>query len=513
MSAFERILTLDGRLFAADTPAPAGSQPKPPETPGEQSQAPPKPPEVEEKPPVVTEHEIKIRGKSLKYFVTTGMMPIKNEKGETEANLFYMAYTVNSAEGDPRRPLMFSFNGGPGSSSVWLHLGALGPRRVVMEAEGWMPAPPFNLVDNDDTWLDLTDIVFIDPVDTGYSRATTEDLSKQYREIDKDIEAIGEFIRLYLTRNKRWSSALYLVGESYGTFRSAGLAGHLIERGIAFNGIVLVSSILNLQTVVFGPGNDLPYVMYVPTFAATAWYHKRLAKDLQRLSLEKFLDEAEAWAIGDYHAALAKGDALAEKERTAIVAELARYAGLSEEYVDFSNLRVEIQRFCKELLRSDRRTVGRLDSRYTGIDERNLSEKPDFDPSMAAIRPPFTAMFNNYVRRELNYESDAEYHILRSLEWNWGAADDGHPDTSEALRSAFAKNPYLKLFVASGHYDLATPYFATEYTLNHMNLDPSQRANIRVEEYEVGHMVYLESKALSKLKTDVAAFLADARRR
>jgi carboxypeptidase C (cathepsin A) len=506
MTAFDRFLTLDGRLFAAEAAAAT--------TPGPSPAAPePKKEEEPEKPPVVTEHEVKVRGKTLKYFVTTGLMPIKNEKGETEAQLFFMAYTLNSPEGDAKRPLMFSFNGGPGSSSVWLHLGALGPRRVVMEAEGWMPAPPFELVDNDDTWLDATDLVFIDPVDTGYSRATSEELSKKYREVQKDIESIGEFVRLYLTRYKRWSSALYLVGESYGTFRAAGLAGHLIERGIAFNGIVLVSSILNLQTARFGPGNDLPHLLYAPTYAATAWYHKRLSKELQKLNLNKFLEEVEAWTIGEYNATLAKGDTLTEKEQAVAVTKLSRYIGLSEQYIEDSNLRVEILRFCKELLRSERRTVGRLDSRYTGIDERNVSEAPDFDPSMAAIRPPFTAMFNDYVRRELNYENDAEYHILRGLEWDWGKASDGHADTSESLRSAFAKNPYLKLFVASGYYDLATPYFATEYTLNHMNLDPTQRANIQVEEYEVGHMVYLESKALTKLKADVVKFVDNARRR
>jgi carboxypeptidase C (cathepsin A) len=513
MSAFERFLNLDRRLLATESSGATASESKPQPTPGEQPPPLSKPPEEPEKPPVVTEHEIKVRGKTHKYFVTTGMMPIKNEKGETEARLFFMAYTRDSAEGDPKRPLMFSFNGGPGSSSVWLHLGALGPRRVVMEEEGWMPAPPFELVDNDDTWLDATDLVFIDPVDTGYSRATSEDLAKQYREIKKDIESIGEFIRLYLTRYKRWSSALYLVGESYGTFRAAGLAGHLIDRGIAFNGIVLVSSVLNLQTLVFGPGNDIPYVVYLPTYAATAWFHKRLPKDLQKQDLKKVLDEAETWAIGEYNSALVGSDTLPEKERSAVAGKLARYTGLSEEYVDYSNLRIEIHRFCKELLRSERRTVGRLDSRYTGIDEVNVSEAPDFDPSMAAIRPPFTAMFNDYVRRELNYENDNEYHILRSLDWNWGSASEGHSDTSESLRSAFAKNPYLKLFVASGYYDLATPYFATEYTLSHMNLDPTLRANVRVEEYEVGHMVYLQRKALAKLKSDVTTFIDDARRR
>jgi carboxypeptidase C (cathepsin A) len=511
MSALDRILANRDHYFATDAPAAGSTTADATQKPAEEPAKPPK--DEPETPPVVTEHEVKVRGKSLKYFVTTGMMPIKNAKGETEVNLFFMAYTKDTAEGDPKRPLMFSFNGGPGSSSVWLHLGALGPRRVRMEEEGWMPAPPFELVDNDDSWLDSTDLVFIDPVETGFSRATTDELTKQFKEVKRDIESIGEFIRLYLTRYKRWSSATYLVGESYGTFRAAGLADHLVEHGIALNGIVLVSSVLNLQTLIFGPGNDLPYLVYVPTYAATAWYHQRLPKDLQKLKLPKLLEEVEEWTAGEYNSALVKGDTLNAKERATVVEKLARYTGLDESYVENSNLRIEIGRFCKQLLRSERRTVGRLDSRYTGIDELNVTERPDFDPSMAAIRPPFTAMFNDYVRRELKYENDTEYHILRSLDWDWGSARDGHADTSESLRGAFAKNPYLKLFVASGYYDLATTYFATEYTLAHMNLDPSQRANIKVEEYEVGHMVYLQTKALAKLKTDVAAFIEDARRK
>ncbi|MGH2532315.1 MAG: S10 family peptidase [Thermomicrobiales bacterium] len=498
--------------LGADGAAEATAQQQPTEQPKDQTQQ-TKPEEKPEEPPVVTAHEVKVGGKSLRYHVTTGLMPIKNEVGETEARLFYMAYTLDSPEGDPKRPLMFSFNGGPGSSSVWLHLGALGPRRVRMHDEGWMPAPPFELVDNEHTWLDATDLVFIDPVDTGYSRATTPELAKQYKGVEKDIESVGEFIRLYLTRSRRWSSPLFLVGESYGTFRSAGLAGHLIERGVAFNGIVLVSSVLNMQTLRFTTGNDLPYVVYLPTYTATAWYHNRLPKDLQKQKLADLLYEVEQFAAGEYTLALGKGDAIPERERKEVVAKVARYTGLDEEYVDQTHLRIQIHRFCKELLRDEKRTVGRLDSRYTGLDAWGVTDQPDFDPSMAAIRPPFTAMLNDYVRRELNYENDAEYQILRGLDWDWGSAGDGHPDTSEALRGAFAKNQFLRLFVASGYYDLATPYFATEYTLSHMNLDPSLRDNVRVEEYPVGHMVYLEQKALAKLKSDVVKFVEESVKR
>jgi carboxypeptidase C (cathepsin A) len=467
------------------------------------------PPKAPEEPPVVTKHELHLGERTLRYDVTSGMLPIKNEKGETEARLFFTAYTVDSPGGTKDRPLMFSFNGGPGSSSVWLHLGGLGPRRVRMLDDGAMPAPPFRLEENEYTWLEQTDLVFVDPVDTGDIMATTPELAKKFCGVKHDLESVGEFIRLYLSRYGRWASPLFLVGESYGTFRAAGLAGLLIEKGIAFNGIVLVSSILDLLTARFDVGNDLPYVLFLPTYAATAWRHGRLPADLQSQELAAVLAEVEAWA-GEYAVALGKGAALTGEERAAVVEGLARYTGLSARYVEQSNLRIQIHRFCKELLRDEGRTVGRLDSRYTGFDALGVTERPDFDPSLSAIRPPYTAMLNDYVGTELGYRTDAEYHILRGLEWDWGSAGEGYAKTAEALSSAFAKNPYLHLFVASGYYDLATPYFATKYTLNHLALDEPTRGNIHTGEYPVGHMVYLEKGVLAQLKTDVAAFIADA---
>ncbi len=463
-----------------------------------------------EKPPIVTQHDVRIGKRKLAYSVTTGFMPLATETGDVEARLFFTAYTLDGPEGNRDRPLMFSFNGGPGSSSVWLHLGGLGPRRVRMLDDGAMPAPPFQLINNEQTWLEQTDLVFVDPVDTGYSRAATDELAKKFRGVEEDLKSVGTFIRLYLTRYGRWASPLFLVGESYGTFRAAGLAGLLIEQGIAFNGIVLVSSILNMQTARFDPGNDLPYILFMPTYTATAWYHHRLASDLQKWDLRTVLTEVEGWATGEYALALAQGTALSEKERAGIVSQIARYTGLSSRYVEQSDLRIHISRFCKELLRDEGRTVGRLDSRYTGFDASGASERPDFDPSMTAIRPPFTAMLNDYVRRDLGFETDAEYHILRGVDWDWGSAGEGYPRTSEALSDAFAKNPYLRLLVACGFYDLATPYFATNYTLNHLALEPSLRADIRTEHYPVGHMVYLERQTLVKLQRDVASFIRDA---
>jgi len=440
-------------------------------------------------------------------------MPLRNDAGEVEAQIFFMAYVAERPGGLGARPLMFSFNGGPGSSSVWLHLGALGPRRVRMREGGAMPAPPYELVDNEHTWLDLTDLVFIDPVGTGYSRPAKPELGRKFWSLTGDIESVGEFIRLYLTRHERWGSPLFLVGESYGTTRAAGLAGHLVEKyGIAFNGIALVSSILNFQTTRFGKGNDLPYPLFLPTYAATAWYHKRLPADLQQKELGAVLAEVEAWAEGEYPLILNKGDRLPAQERQAAARRLARYTGLDERYLERAELRVPIQRFTKELLRDGGRTVGRLDSRFTGIDDDQAAEAPEYDPSLAAIRPPYTAMLNDYVRRSLGYRSDLHYYILGGGigEWEWGSAAAGYADTSEALRAAFSRNPEMKLFVASGYFDLATPYFATKYTLDHMGLDPSQRGRISTAEYAAGHMMYIHEGELARLKQDVAAFLRGA---
>ncbi len=440
-------------------------------------------------------------------------MPLKNEAGETEASIFFVAYVAERPGGPDKRPLMFSFNGGPGSSSVWLHLGALGPKRVKMREDGMMPSPPYQLVDNPETWLAETDLVFIDPVGTGYSRAAKPELGKKFWGLAGDLDSVGEFIRLYLTRYERWGSPLFLVGESYGTTRAAGLAGRLVERGIAFNGIVLVSSILNFQTALFTKGNDLPYPLYLPTYAASAWFHKKLPADLQSKDLRAVLDEVRGFAGREYPVALAKGDRLPREERAALVTRLARYTGLGERFVDNSDLRIEIQHFCKELLRDERRTVGRLDSRFKGIDENAVDHEPGFDPSMAAIRPPYTAMLNDYVRRSLGYKSDLAYYILGggiTTPWDWGPDGVLGADTSESLRSAFSKNPDMKLFVASGFYDLATPFFATEYTLSHLGLEESQRARISTSYYEAGHMMYIHEAELARLKKDVTGFLSSA---
>jgi carboxypeptidase C (cathepsin A) len=460
--------------------------------------------------PVVRQHTLAAGGKTLSYTTTTGLMPIRDDKGELKARLFFTAYTLDDVDDAGTRPLTFTFNGGPGSASVWLHMGGLAPRRVEMLPDGGMPKPPFKLVDNEHTWLEDTDLVFIDPVDTGYSRAVNDDAAKEAKDVRGDLASVGEFIRLYLARNARWTSPLFLCGESYGTFRSAGLAGYLIERGVAFNGIILISSILNLQTARFTLGNDLPYQLFLPTYAATAWYHNRVAKDLKKKDVRAFLDEVEQWVEETYLPALSLGDRLPDKRRQQVLDTFVRYTGLRREYLDQANLRINIHQFTKELLRDEMRSVGRLDSRFKGMDKDGVSESPEFDPSMAAIRPPFTSVLNTYFRTELGYESDVEYHILRGLDWNWGDAMKGYSDTSDDLRAAFAKNPYMKLFVASGYFDLATPYYATLYTLSHMNLDAEIKPNIRLEEYPTGHMIYIDHDAMLALKEHVSSFIRDA---
>ncbi|MBI3208201.1 MAG: peptidase S10 [Candidatus Solibacter usitatus] len=461
--------------------------------------------------PVVTKHETTVRGRTLRYSVNTGFLPIRNEAGEAEASMFYMAYTLETSEPAARRPLLFSFNGGPGSASVWLHLGALGPKRVKMMPDGSMPPAPYELVTNEHTWLDQADLVFIDPVGTGYSRAIKPDLARKFNGVRGDIASVGEFIRLYLTRNERWSSPLFLAGESYGTTRAAGLSGYLADRGIAFNGIVLISSILNFQTARFTKGNDLPFVLFLPTYTATAWYHKRLPAELQK-DLRATLAEVKLWANGAYAGALAKGDTLSAADRQSIAAALSKYTGLSRIYVENANLRIEIDQFCKELARDKQTIVGRLDTRLTGWDGMNTNQRYEHDPSNSAIRPPYTATFADYVRRELGFKSDLNYYILGGgiAPWDWGAANEGFPDTSDALRAALARNPHMKVFVASGYYDLATPFFATEYTLSHLGIDARVKSNFTTAYYEAGHMMYIHEPSLEKLRNDVRAFITKA---
>lgn len=470
----------------------------------------------------ISQHSVRVGGKEITYTVTCGTMVLREEaekEGASEghkarASVFFVAYTKQDVPDRSARPLTFSFNGGPGSSSVWLHLGLLGPRRVQMGDETGNPTPPpYRLVDNEYSLLDETDLVFIDPVSTGFSRVIEGEKAKDYHGFKKDIESVGDFIRLYTSRYARWTSPKFLIGESYGTTRAAGLSGYLQERhGMFLNGIMLVSSILHFQTVDAEPGNDLPHVLYLPTFAATAWYHKRLGPAMQKKPVRKFLDEVEAFAAGEYTVALMKGSRLPAAEREAIARKLSSYTGLSLEYLERTNLRPEILRFTKELLRDQRRTVGRLDSRFTGHDRDAAGETFEYDPSYAAIQGPYTATLNQYLREELGFESDLPYEILAGLYQNWSYKEfeNSYVNVSATLRKAISMNPHLRVYVGSGYYDMATPYFATDYTMSHLGLEPHLQTNIQTYYYESGHMYYVHLPSLQQCKKDLAAFLRSA---
>lgn len=462
----------------------------------------------------VTKRTVTIGGKPIAYTATAGTLILKDDKGEQRASMFYVAYTRDGGKGGGARPVTFTFNGGPGSSSVWLHLGTFGPRRVEF-ADAALPAPaPYGFVDNAHSILDATDLVFIDPVGTGFSRPLGEAKLEDFTGVKEDVKAVGDFIRLWTTRNNRWQAPKFLAGESYGTTRAAALVNHLQNaEGMTFNGVILVSSILNFQTARFDTGNDLPYITFLPTFAATAWYHGAVAD--KPATLEAFLAEARAFASGEYAQALMKGSKLGETEADAVATKVARYTGLSKGFVRQANLRVTIQRFTKELLRAKRSTVGRLDSRYTGIDDDAAGETVDYDPSLAAIMGPYTAALYDYARSELKVEDERKYEILSGTvggKWKWGeqGSGGGYVNVAEDLRAAMSRNPYLKVLVANGYYDLATPFFATEYTFDHLGLERSLLGNVTMTYYPAGHMMYVHGPSLAQLKTDVAAFIAKA---
>ncbi|MCA9427849.1 MAG: peptidase S10 [Candidatus Omnitrophica bacterium] len=434
---------------------------------------------------------------------------MKDEEGEAKAKIFFVAYEKLDVEDVDKRPITFAFNGGPGSSSVWLHLGILGPKRVLLDDDGKAMAPPFSLVDNESSVLDKTDLVFIDPVSTGYSRPAKGEDPKQFHGVQEDVQSVGDFIRLYTTREGRWSSPKFLSGESYGTTRASALSGYLQDRhGMYLNGIVLVSAVLDFQTIRFTVGNDLPYVLFFPSYTTTAWYHKKLPEDLQSMNLEDLMKESREYAQGPYATALLMGDRLSGEEYAGHVRQIARLTGLSEYYVERSNLRIQIFQFTKELLRDEKRTVGRFDSRIKGIDREAVGDSPDYDPSYAAVQGPYTGCLNDYVRKDLNFKTDLPYEILtgRVHPWNYEDYENRYVNVGDTLQEAISKNPYLKVFVANGYYDLATPFLATEYTFAHLGLDASLRGNVSMGYYEAGHMMYTHKESLEKLGEDLDTF-------
>lgn len=468
--------------------------------------------------PVVTEHDVVIGGQSIHYRATAGLLPQVDDYGKSKASIFFVAYEKLEKSGDTwvkpaaaTRPVTFTFNGGPGSSSVWLHMGALGPKRVVFGDEGEVPTPPAKLVDNEYSWLDLTDLVFIDPVSTGFSRASEGEDASKFHGLNEDARSVADFIRLWLTRNDRWLSQKFLAGESYGTTRAAALSGELQDRlGIYLNGISLISMVLNFQTLSFSPGNDEAFWLFLPTYTATAFYHKKLTPPLDQ-DLEKTLEQARTFASNEYLVALAKGNNLSSEERESIAQKLSQFTGLSKEFILRSDLRVPIFSFTKELLRDQGKTVGRLDSRYTGFDLNQVADRPEFDPSYAAILGPFTAALNAYVREDLKFESDVNYEILTGNVRPWKfPSESSYPDVSGTLAGAISRNPELRVTIENGYFDLATPFFASEYTVAHLDLAPELRKNLRMNYYKSGHMMYIRKEDLAALKQNAAKFYSNA---
>lgn len=460
----------------------------------------------------VTDGQVTVHGQPLKYKATAGTLAIKDESGKALADMFFVAYEKQPAASDPStRPITFVFNGGPGAAAVWQHLGVAGPKRLLLDDLGSPPAPPYHLVDNDDTWLNATDLVFIDPVGTGFSRAAPGQKPEQFYGVEEDIRSVGQFIRLYTTRYERWLSPKFLAGESYGTTRASALSEYLLDNGISLNGIILISCVLNFETISFGNGNDLPYALYLPSYTALAWYHKKLPAELQA-DLTKALNESEDWSLHGYMAALAAGSQLPKADRDATVKKLARLTGLSENYVDRANLRVDPSEFRKELLADQHKVLGRYDGRLTGFDTDPLARQPDYDPSFAPFLDAYSAAFNDYVRRTLKFESDLPYEVLsgRVRPWNFGERGTGYLDVLDRLRSALVQSPNLRVMFNSSLFDLATPYLATKYTVNHLDLGTDLRKNLEQEFYKSGHMIYHHRDDREKLSQGVANFIRAA---
>lgn len=458
-----------------------------------------------------TEHAITIDGQVLRYRARAGFMVLKSETGQELANFFFVAYDkIDPQQPAGKRPITFLFNGGPGAASVWLHLGTVGPYRLNYRDElGRPPIPPYELVQNDATWLTFTDLVFIDPVGTGFSRPAPGQKAEMFYNVKEDLESISDFVRLYLTEYERWLSPKFLAGESYGTTRAAALSEYLVDnRGIAINGAILVSPVLDFQTIQPDASNDLPYALYLPTYAAAAWFHKKLPPERQQLSLQQLLQQATQFALDDYYPALVKGSRLQQEQRQQLVKKLAEFSSVPPRFIEEANLRIDPGAFRKLLLKDEQIVAGRFDARLTGFELDPASSWPAYDPSLTPFLAAYTASFNAYVRSQLRFESQLPYEVLSNkVRFDFSQGKQGYLYVGDNLRSAMAKLPFMKVLVAAGYYDLATPFLASDYTIDHLQLSPELRGNITQTYYTAGHMMYHSREAMLKLKQDVANFV------
>ena len=466
----------------------------------------------------VTQHQIEIDGETVNYTATAGWLILENDKEEAIARFGYTAYIRDGFEDRSRRPIMFAYNGGPGSSSIWLHMGVLGPQRVVVEDEGYAPPPPAKRVDNEFSIIDVTDLVMIDPVGTGFSKPLGEAKGEDFWGVDQDIRSVGSFIKDYISLNGRWASPKYILGESYGGIRTAGLVWHLQSvHGMNFNGVVVVSPFLDMGSGTDGGGIDLPHVLYLPTLAATAWYHDT---DPNKPDLEPFQAEVERFAYDEYAPALLKGYTIGKEEKEAVAAKLSAYTGTSTDYWLRADLRVSHGQFLQELKRDERMITGRIDSRFIGPSVNPLSESMDYDPFFPAVGPAFTAAFLNYMHDELDFGRDETYQIMGGVgDWDWEHRAPGSrgwavpwANLRGDLAMALTMNPGLHLLVQQGYYDLATPTLATKHDIAHLDIAPDARERIRIKLYEAGHMMYLHEESRRRFRDDLAKFVLDTDR-
>ncbi len=467
--------------------------------------------------PSVTHHVIELEDGPFRYKATAGYLHMKDEHQKLKARCFFISYEKEGLKDTKDRPVTFAFNGGPGAASAWVHFGAMGPKRIVTTDNGEILPAPYRYEDNMETWLEFTDLVFMDPVGTGFSWHEKDEDPKQFFGVEEDLQAGGDFIRLWVTKNQRWLSPKYVAGESYGTFRGAGLANYLQGRhAMDFNGIIMISSVLNFLTFSFATGNDTPYVLYLPAYTATAHYHGKLPAHLQSRDLEDLLKEVEEWAVGEYSVALLRGSALSPEDEKKIAGKMSEYTGLPVDYILDLRLRVNRDRYLKQLMRDESLVLGPYDARMKAHDVDKGAENILTDPSMFNVFGPCIATLNHYISKELDYENELPYRPLsRDVNklWNWQSGVPGgmgYIDITDKLSHTMSYNPYIKVFLANGYYDLCTPYFLNRHTVDHLPLSRELLGNITFKCYEGGHMMYVHRDSRIRLRNDLREFYKKA---